>query len=267
MHTNLDNIQTGVNDIICDRLGLKNREILSAKKNALMKLTTFCPNEHLDEVRQALFDAGAGSIGKYDQCSFNIEGNGTFRAGEDAKPYVGSVGHLHVEKETRIELVFSYDRKVPIISALKQSHPYEEVAFYIQPLENENQYVGSGMSGELPEDMSETDFLQIMKVKLKAKIIRHTRLLNKSIRKVAVCGGSGSFLLNDAIMTGNQVFITSDFKYHQFFDADSKIVIADIGHFESEQFTMDLIKGLILKNFSTFAVRITEVNTNPVQYM
>ena len=266
IHTNLDNIYSGVNRKICETLGLKNLRILAPKKNLLKKLVTFCPIESAETVRSALFEAGCGNIGNYDECSFNIAGTGTFRALEGAHPFVGEIGKRRHESEERIETIFSSGLEKNIINALFKAHPYEEVAYDIYPLENYNQYSGSGMIGELQEEVSEAEFLELLKKTMKAGCIRYTRLLGRKVKMVAVCGGSGSFLLNDAIGAKADFFVTADFKYHQFFDADNNIVIADIGHYESEQFTPDLLKELLVRNFSTFAVRLTELVTNPVHY-
>ena len=266
-HTNLDNVIDGVNRVIAERLGLVNIRILSPKRHQLQKLTTFCPSSHIDALRLALFNAGAGQIGNYDQCSFTVAGSGTFRGNDQSDPFIGKKGELSVEPEMRLEVIFPSDKQSSVMNALRENHPYEEVAYYLHNLENEYQEVGSGVVGELPENQAEMAFLSHVKSTMKAGIVRHTRLLDRPVKTVAICGGSGSFLLNDAIRAGADVFITADFKYHQFFDADGKIVIADIGHFESEQYTMDLFKSLILKNFSTFAVRLTEVSTNPVHYL
>ncbi len=265
-HTNLDNVLEGVNAKICERLGLKNCTILSPMKNLLKKLVTFCPVDHAEKVRTALFDAGSGQIGNYDECSFNAEGTGTFRAGEGTSPFVGEKGKQHHEKEIRIETIFESYLETKIIRALLETHPYEEVAYDIYSLDNSYRETGSGMIGELEAPMEEIAFLALLKSTMKTGCVRYTKLTGKKITRVAVCGGSGSFLLNDAIRQGAQVFVTSDFKYHQFFDADGKIVIADIGHYESEQFTKDLFHDLLVKNFSTFAVRLSEVGTNPVNY-
>jgi dinuclear metal center YbgI/SA1388 family protein len=265
-HTNLDNVQAGVNKKICDRLGLKNCRILSPKKNILRKLVTFCPIEHAEKVRASLFEAGAGHIGNYDECSYNIEGYGTFRGGEGTDPFVGEKGKQHRENETRVESIFPAYLQSKIISNLLKAHPYEEVAYDIYALENSHQQVGSGMVGELENEMPEKDFLKHVKSVMKTDCIRHTALLNKKVKRVAVCGGAGSFLLNDAIRERADVFISGDFKYHQFFDADNKVLIADIGHYESEQFTKELFAELLKQNFSTFAAHLSETVTNPINY-
>ncbi|HRH66432.1 MAG TPA: Nif3-like dinuclear metal center hexameric protein [Bacteroidia bacterium] len=266
-HTNLDTIHRGVNQKISEKLGLKDTVILTPKKELLRKLVTFCPDAKAEEVRFALFAAGAGDIGNYDSCSFNVSGTGTFRGNEKSNPFAGKPGDFHREAESRIEVIYEKWKEPAILRALIQSHPYEEVAYDLFSLENAHRKTGSGMIGSLSVPLSGKDFLEMVKKSMKTTLIRHTALINSNIERVAVCGGSGSFLLPDAIKAGAQAFVTSDFKYHQFFDADNRILIADIGHFESEQFTIELFRELILKKFPTFAVRLTEVNTNPVHYI
>src|SRR4051812_26428556 len=222
IHTNLDNVQEGVNKRICDKLGLKNTRILSAKKGLLRKLVTFCPKANAEQIRSALFGAGAGRIGNYDEASFNAEGTGTFRGLEGTNPYVGEPGKQHHEAEIRIETIFPSYLEKRIITALLKAHPYEEVAYDIYSLENAHQQIGSGMVGELDQEMDEKSFLGILKAKMNTGSIRHTSLTGDKVKRVAVCGGSGSFLLNDAIRAEAQFFVTADFKYHQFFDADGK---------------------------------------------
>lgn len=266
-HTNLDNVKLGVNNKIAEKLGLQNLRILSPKKELLRKLVTFCPLAQAEQVRNALFEAGAGNIGNYDACSFNVEGKGTFRGNEQSTPFVGKPGELHTENELRLEVIYEKWKEGHILDALKKAHPYEEVAYDLYTLENSYQETGSGMIGTLPAPLSGMKFLEMLKKSMKTQVVRYTTLINSDIETVAVCGGSGSFLLPEAIRSGAQAFITGDFKYHQFFDAENRIVIADIGHFESEQFTIELFRELILKKFPTFAVRLTEVNTNPVHYI
>ncbi|MEJ6981135.1 Nif3-like dinuclear metal center hexameric protein [Pedobacter sp. P351] len=267
IHTNLDHIQTGVNGKICEKLGLKNPRILSPKEGFLKKLSTYAPVDNVSNIRTALFNAGAGNIGNYSECSFNSEGYGTFKASENANPYVGEKGELHRENEVKIEVVFSNYQERAIISALKSAHPYEEVAYDIYQLTNSHDQVGAGMIGALEKEMTEIDFLNFVKLELNARVIRHTTLTGRPVRNVAVCGGSGSFLLKHAISAQADVFITADFKYHEFFDAEYKLVIADVGHFESEQFTQQLLYEIIRKNFANFALHLTEYNTNPINYL
>jgi dinuclear metal center YbgI/SA1388 family protein len=266
IHTNLDNINTGVNARICDTLGLKNTRILSPKHNLLKKLVTFVPLAQADQVKNALFHAGAGNIGNYSEASFSAEGKGTFKANEYADPYVGEIGIRHTEEEVRVEVIYPATLESKILMALVLAHPYEEVAYDLYNLTNSNQQVGSGMIGELDMAFNEEAFLDFLKEKMQAHVIRHTAFTNKHVKKVAVCGGAGGFLLKQAISAGADIFITADYKYHEFFDAEGRILIADIGHFESEQFTQQLLYEIITKKFTTFAVRLTEINTNPVKY-
>ena len=266
-HTNLDNVHNGVNAKIAQKLGLVNCRVLSPQKNILKKLITFCPSDKAENVRKALFEAGAGGIGKYDECSFNSEGFGTFRAGKGTNPFVGEIGKQHKELEQRIETVFPTYLESKVLKALFSSHPYEEVAYDIYNLNNEVNTLGAGMIGELENDLKEEAFLAFVKEKMHAFGIRYTALRNKPIKKVAICGGSGSFLLEVAIKAGADIFISADFKYHQFFDAENRIVIADIGHYESEQYTMELFSDLLKENFNTFALHLSKINTNPINYL
>jgi dinuclear metal center YbgI/SA1388 family protein len=266
MHTNLDNVYEGVNRILCDRLGLVNLSILRKSGGILRKLVTFCPSGYAGKVREALFHAGAGHIGEYDQCSFNAEGIGSFRAGENANPFVGGIGEVHFENEIRIETIFPSYRQKSIIGALLEAHPYEEVAYDIYNLENDYSRAGAGMTGELEQEVTEAEFLRKLKEVLKVPCIRHSPLLGKMVKTVAVCGGSGSFLLQDAVQHQADFFVTADIKYHQFFDADGKLVIADVGHYESEQFTCNLLADYLKKIFVNFAVQISETPVNPVNY-
>lgn len=267
IHTNLDSVLNGVNGKICEKIGLKNCKILAPKTGLLKKLVFFVPLKNASEVRNAVFEAGAGSIGNYSECSFNTLGQGTFKANDIAKPFVGEANLLHEENEMRVEVIYPAQAEKKIMTALWENHPYEEVAYDIYALENSHQQVGSGMIGELETEIAGLDFLHQLKEKMGLSVIRHTKILNKKIKKIAVCGGSGSFLLSKAIQAKADIFITADFKYHEFFDADGKILIADIGHFESEQFTQELLLEIITKKFPNFAVRLTGNNTNPIKYL
>jgi dinuclear metal center YbgI/SA1388 family protein len=269
IHTNLDNMYyQGVNSKIAEVLGLKNTKILAPKSQILRSLVTFAPAEHAEKIREQLFEAGAGTIGNYDQCSFNAIGFGTFRANDKANPFVGEKGAQHREAESRIEVIYPIHAENKVMTALKASHPYEEIAYYQYQVENIHQEIGSGMIGELEKPINAMDFLKFVKKTMQCGSIRYTNLPeNKKISKVAVCGGAGGFLLNQAKSNGADIFITSDYKYHEFFDADGQIIIADIGHFESEQYTISLLFDIISKNFLNFAVHLTEVNTNPVNYL
>lgn len=266
IHTNLDNVKGGVNSILCEKLGIVNNKILAPKEGLLRKLVAFCPKKDASKIRQAIFDAGAGHIGNYDNCSFNTEGTGSFRALEGTNPYVGEKGKLHFEEEVRIESVFPVYLENDILQALHTTHPYEEVAYDIYPLMNTHGNVGAGMIGDLEIEMDEKLFLQKVKDIAGTACIRHSDFLGRKIKKVAVCGGSGSFLIKDAIRAGADLFISGDINYHDFFDADKKLVIADIGHYESEQFSKDLIYSVLIKKFPTFAVLISKGHTNSVNY-
>ncbi|WP_129717090.1 Nif3-like dinuclear metal center hexameric protein [Pedobacter sp. SYP-B3415] len=266
IHTNLDSVHTGVNKRISDRLGLSGTMVLQPKAGLLRKLVTYCPQAHATQLREALFKAGAGNIGNYSSCSFNQDGVGTFLGNADTKPFAGEPGRLQHEPETRIETVFSAHDERKVILALLEHHPYEEVAYDIFRIENTHPQVGSGMVGWLAEPLQPADFLSILKRNMQTGMVRHTAFMQRPIRKVAVCGGSGSFLLQAAIAAGADAFVTADFKYHEFFDADGKILIADIGHFESEQFTSDLLVGMLSERFNTLRVEKTQQSTNPVFY-
>jgi dinuclear metal center YbgI/SA1388 family protein len=266
IHTNLDNMMAGVNARICETLGLENCRILAPKHHILKKLVTYVPNSHADQVRNALFHAGTGNIGNYSETSFNTEGSGTFKGNEDSNPYVGEPGIRHTENEVRIETVYPINLESKVLMALVLAHPYEEVAYDLYELTNQHQQIGAGMIGELEHAIDEDAFLFDVKEKMRAKVIRHTEFTGKTVKKVAVCGGAGGFLLKQAIAAGADVFITADYKYHEFFDAEGKIMIADIGHFESEQFTQQLLYDIIRKKFAALSIRLTEINTNPVRY-
>ena len=266
IHTNLDNIISGVNGAMAAKLGLVNVSVLSPKPSLLKKLYTFVPEAHAEAVRSALFLAGGGHIGQYSECSFNSSGTGSFKAGDGTDPFVGKQGERHYEAEMKVEVIFPVWLELSLIRALKQAHPYEEVAYDIISLSNDFQNVGAGLTGSLPEPVSEKEFLDLLKKEFQLEVIRHTPLLQKPIRKVALCGGAGSFLTKTAVAAGADVFITGDVKYHEFFDADGKLVLADIGHWESEQFTIDLLSDFLTQKFPTFAVLKSTVKTNPVEY-
>ena len=266
IHTNLDNVLNGVNGKMAQLLGLKNCTILAPKNNTLKKLFIFVPTAQAEQVRNAIFEAGGGNIGNYSECSFNAEGTGTFKAGDNTDPFVGNKGERHYEKETKIEVVFPAFLENRIVAAMKAAHPYEEVAYDVAGLSNLHQQIGSGIVGELENPMDESSFLDLVKKTFKTPIIKHTELRGKAVKKVALCGGAGSFLIGTAISADADFYITADMKYHEFFDANGRVVIADIGHYESEQFTIDLLKEVLEQKFPTFAVLKTGVITNPVRY-
>ncbi len=265
-HTNADNVYGGVNLEIANRLGILNTKILLTKKNVLKKLVTFVPAPHLEQVQNALFEAGCGHIGNYDSCSFFTDGKGTFRGNEMANPFIGERGKLSIEPEIRLETIFEAHQEKQVIAALLKAHPYEEVAYDVYLLDNYHPKVGSGMIGELEAAMDVKTFLLKIKGVFGQPMIRYTAY-DKPIQKVALCGGSGAFLLSTAIQQGADAFVTADFKYHQFFDAEGKIMIVDIGHYESEQFTPEIFYRIIKNKFPNFAVLLSKINTNPIKYI
>ncbi len=267
IHTNLDNVFDGVNQKICEKIGLKNTRILNRKKGLLKKVVTYVPHEHAEKVRNAMCEAGAGGIGNYDQCTFNTPGVGTFRGNEKTNPFVGIKGEIHSENEIRIEAIVPDYQLKNVLNAMRTAHPYEEVAFDIFSMDNVWKEVGSGMIGDLPEEVDALQFLKSLKETMKTDCVRYTLPHREKVKRVAVCGGSGSFLLPNALAEKADIFITGDFKYHQFFDAENSIIIADIGHYESEQFTIELLAEKLAKNFPTFVPRLTRVKTNPINYL
>jgi dinuclear metal center YbgI/SA1388 family protein len=266
IHTNLDNVLQGVNRKIAQKLALQNVQILAQKKDVLQKLVVFCPKENAQKLSEALFAAGAGNIGNYSECCFISEGTGFFKPENGANPQTGEIGKREILPEMKIEIIFPAWLQGQIIQAMKANHPYEEVAYDIFTLQNKNQAIGSGIIGNLAEPIEETDFLKKLGTIFNIKAIKHTVLLGKKIQKVAVCGGAGSFLTSAAKAAGADVYVTADVKYHEFFDADGQLLLADIGHFESEQFTIDLLFELLSDKFPNFALLKTSVNTNPVEY-
>jgi hypothetical protein len=248
-------------------LGIKNYRILSPKSSLMVKLVTFCPVAQAEVVRNALFSAGAGNIGDYDCCSFNTEGSGTFRASVNANPFVGEINSLHFEKEIRIEVVMPASVERSVVHSLLSAHPYEEVAYDIYPLTNPLPHVGAGLIGTLDQEMTESAFLELLRNTFHLPVIRHTAFRSKPVSKVALCTGSGGFLIEDALASGADVFITADLKYHDFFIPANRMLLADIGHYESEQWVKEWLYAELIEKFPNFAFLISEVNTNPVQYL
>jgi dinuclear metal center YbgI/SA1388 family protein len=267
IHTNLDNVITGVNRKICERLGLINLKVLAPKTDTLTKLVTFIPKAETEKVMAELHAAGAGQIGNYKNCSFSVDGTGTFMPDEGANPSIGSLKMQESVEETRVEVVVPTYLTSAVLAALRKRHPYEEVAYYLTPLLNDNQEVGSGMVGDLAVPLEAKDFLNYVKDKMEIQVLRHTPMLSKPVEKVAVCGGAGSFLVRQAIQSGAQAYISADFKYHEFFDAEGRIIIADIGHYESEVYTKELLQEVLRKKFPTFAINFSRTVTNPISYL
>jgi len=265
-HTNLDIFKNGVSRKMAGKMGLKEIKILSPSHNRLLKLVTYIPETHLETVRNALFNAGAGVIGNYDQCGFTTAGTGSFRANDNAKPFIGERGKLHSEKEIRFETILFTHLKEKVIKALLDVHPYEEVAYDLYSLENDNAEIGLGCVGNLAEPVSEDNFLKLVHSAFDARGIRYSGLTGKKVKRVALCGGSGAFLLNSAVSCGADAYVTADIKYHDFFKTEKKLLLVDAGHFETEKFSVEILKDLIIKKFPKFAVRFSETNTNPINY-
>ena len=257
----------GVNFKIAEKIGLIDCKILRPQINNLQKLVTFIPPDYTNDVLNALHTAGAGNIGNYSGCSFIINGIGYFTPNQNSKPFIGNEGEKETVNENRIEIIFPSFLKSKIINTLKKAHPYEEVAYYINGLENENQLVGAGLIGNLPKKMKSADFLYELKLKMNLSLIRHTKSIKDEVQKIAVCGGAGSFLLHDALRQGADVFVSADFKYHEFFDAENRLIIADIGHYESEAFTKELFFEVLSKKYSNIALVLSETKTNPINYL
>lgn len=265
-HTALDNCNVGVNAKICEQLGVRNTKILIPQKGTIKKLVTYAPAGNAEMLRRELFASGAGKIGNYSDCSFSVEGTGSYKANEKANPAKGSIGNIHYEPETRISVTFSKSKEKQVIRALLEHHPYEEVAYEISTLENTNRHLGMGMIGELESAVSEPTFLKTLKEKMNAQVVRHSAFRDKEVKKVAVLGGSGAFAINAAKAAGADVFVTADVKYHEFYQGEKQVVIADIGHFETEQFTKNLLVDYLTKKIPNFAIRLSESITNPIKY-
>ncbi|MCK9159440.1 MAG: Nif3-like dinuclear metal center hexameric protein [Parabacteroides sp.] len=266
-HTNLDNVVGGVNYRLAELIGLQNVRILSPQKNALLKLVTFVPEKYAELVRTTLFNSGAGCIGNYDSSSYNLKGEGTFRAGENCHPFCGEIGELHVENEVRIETVLPAYKMSDVKQALLSAHPYEEPVYDFYPLNNQWEQAGSGIVGELPESEEELNFLQRIKELLNIECVKYSTIIGKPIREVAICSGSGAFLIKDAINYGADIFITGEAKYNDFYDVEDRILLAVIGHYESEVCTKEIFCNIISKRFPNFALHFSKVNTNPVKYL
>ncbi|HLN52899.1 MAG TPA: Nif3-like dinuclear metal center hexameric protein [Lentimicrobium sp.] len=267
VHTNLDNSFHGVNAILAEKLGLNKIEILQPVKGSLIKYVVFVPESHAEQVRDAIFRAGAGVIGNYDCCSFNVEGKGTFRANAGSSPFIGNIGTLHTEPEIRIETIMPKWIENKVLKSVREVHPYEEIAWDSYPLTNISPRIGAGMIGMLPEALEEVDFLQNLKQILNVPFLKHSPFVKRKIMKVGVCGGSGNFLIEDAIGRNCDVFITGELKYHDYFLADKKIVLIEAGHYETEQFSKELLYRKLKEKFTTFALQISGTNSNPVNYL
>lgn len=266
IHTAFDNDYFGVNFKICEILGVKDQKILLPKQNQLKKLEVYVPVDAAENLKNAMFEAGAGNIGFYDECSFSINGNGTFRALEGSNPVVGNQNERENAKEVLLSVIFEDYKKNQILFAMQQNHPYEEVAYQLIALDNDNQYTGLGRFGDLETEMDETGFLTFVKEKFNINVIRHNPLTQKKIKRVGVLGGSGASGIKAALAVKCDAYLTGDVKYHDFFSGEEKMLICDIGHFESEQFVVQQLFEILSEKFTTFAIAKTTIKTNPVNY-
>ena len=267
IHTNLDNVFNGVNSKIVEKLAIKNCKILRPSIKFIRQLAVYCRSSHSEYIKKSLLECGAGEFRNYDNCSFSVSGKGTFRPKQGSNPFMGNINQTETVNEEKLDFFYNLKDESNLLDCLFLNHPYEQVAYQIYYLDNTSSEIGSGMIGELENEIETEKFLEIIKDKMQTNCIRHTKLVHKKIKKVAVCGGSGSFLIDDAKNLKADIFISSDFKYHEFFDADGDIIIADIGHFESEQYTKELIYDLLREKFTKFAVQLSNVNTNPINYL
>lgn len=267
VHTALDNHRRGVNKIICDTLGLTNTKILIPKEKFIRKLVTYTVADNFVELRNALFDAGAGQIGNYDDCSFSSKGIGTYMGNENSNPEIGNRFEFVQSEEIKLEVTFEKHQQAAILKALFAAHLYEEVAYEIYELENAHQHIGLGMIGDLPQPTGAREFLMEVRDKMQCGGIRHSALMDKPVERIAVLGGSGAFAIPHAIRAGADVLVTADLKYHDYYQAEGKIVLADIGHYESERFTKNYIVDFLKKKIPNFAIILSELNTNPVKYL
>ncbi len=267
MHTALDNSPNGVNAKICEVLGIQNPGILIPKRATVKKLTTYVPKEAAASLKEALFAAGAGNMGNYSHCSFTTEGVGSFRANEAANPTKGEIGQTHYEEEARVNMIFSSTMEGAVLAALFKNHPYEAVAYEVLTLENNDAHIGMGMVGDLKDPMEGLAFLKLLKVRMQAQGIRYSGNANRPVQRIAVLGGSGAFAIGAAKAAGADVLVTSDIKYHEYYQEEGKMLIADIGHYETEQFTKNLLVDYLTKKMPNFAVRLSESKTNPINYL
>ena len=271
-HTNLDNVRGGVNDKLAEKLGLRKTRVLAPQSGTLARLITYVPHRPEDQqaevagrVLAALYAAGAGQVGQYANCSFQTPGTGTFTPGAGTRPLIGTPNQPETVPELRLEVLLPLHRQAAVLRALRAAHPYEEVAYELIKLEN-TQEVGAGLVGELPAPMAPAAFRAMLKAQLLVPVVRHTAF-EREIRTVAICGGAGAFLIGAARAAGADAYVTGDVKYHEFFGAEGQLMLCDVGHFESEQFTNEVFSDLLTAGFGrTFAVLISETPTNPVQY-
>ncbi len=269
-HTNLDFTKQGVSFALAETLGLKKIRFLSPLKGMQSKIVVFVPADHADRVAEGMSSAGAGVIGEYSSCSFRLSGAGTFRGSPNSHPVVGKAGRPETVEEMRLEMIAPRARVSAIVAAMKEAHPYEEVAYDVYPLDNESTNYGMGAIGELEAAQTLKTFLEHSKRALKAEALRFTGDLHRKIRHVAVCGGSGSDLLPTALSAKADVFVTADVRYHTF-HAAGDLALVDAGHWETEQVILeplaDRLRRAAKQKKQRLEVLVTQYSTNPTHYL
>ncbi|MBI4536287.1 MAG: Nif3-like dinuclear metal center hexameric protein [Ignavibacteriae bacterium] len=270
-HTNLDFAHGGTSWAIAEALGLTAVDFLYKPYKVQRKIVTFVPTDHVDRVAVAMAEAGAGRIGNYDNCSFRMLGTGTFKANERANPVVGSKNVLEKVAETRLEMVVDQWLVPGVLKALKQAHPYEEVAHDVYPTENESDAFGMGIIGMLVRPMTLKSLLALIKKKLGARALRCTGSLNHKVSRIAACGGSGSELLDEAVRARADAFITADVKYHTFHDANGRIALIDAGHYETEHLVVQTMAKKLAQEMRRMRIHVpvfaSRTSTNPIVYV
>ena len=265
-HTNMDSARGGVNFKMAEKLGLKNVSVLDPQQGTLLKVVVFVPMSHVTQVETAMCDAGAGHLGDYDNCSYKLEGIGQYRPLEGAHPVAGEVAELHSEPETRIEVLVNKALCGRVVAAMLKAHPYEEPAFDIIALENEDSYSGLGVIGDIePQDAKA--FLERVKTAFEVVTLRYSGDLDRRVSRIAMCGGAGAEFIGKALALGADVYITGDMKYHEFQGNEDRIIIADIGHYESEHYTKEIFYDVIQKKNPNFAVDFAKSEKNQVKYI
>jgi len=264
-HTNLDFTKNGVSFELAKMLGLKGIDFLVNLSANQYKISVFVPGDHVEEVADAIFNAGGGIIGEYSRCSFRTGGTGTFFGSNKTTPFLGEKGKQEQVSEIKLEAIADSWKLGGIISAVINAHPYEEPAYDIYPLKNKNINYGMGAVGELDKQLGREEFLKYVSEKLKAKCLKYTSGKSESIKKIAVCGGAGTELLKEAVQSGADAFVTADVKYHTFHDAQGKILLVDAGHYETEIHVLNQIeKELSTAAENNFKIFKYSGSTNPV---
>jgi dinuclear metal center YbgI/SA1388 family protein len=265
IHTALDVAHGGVSYRMAQEMGLENVTTLIPKKQIIKKIITYVPITDVEKVKEALFTAGAGNLGNYSECSFTITGQGTFKGDENSNPVIGEQLKRETLEEKQLSMSFLPHLEKAVVAALMHSHPYEEVSYELSTLENAYQNIGMGVIGSFSMPLDQADFLIKTKSVFKTNMVKHSLSQKQKIKKVALLGGSGAFAIKNALQAGADAYITADLKYHDFFQAKD-LLLCDVGHYESEQFTKNLLHEYLTKKFSNFAILCAQAQTNPVNY-